>query len=298
MNTLHDLAHENKDTNDFPTACRALLIKVLETADVMRSKPGIVQLETLELVDLGFGCGDQTEFLMQQVEGKSGVPYHADEWAWTTETKQKFPVFDHYTGITLSKTQCNYAKARLQRVMPSDYVHDHVRLFCGDAARPEAWPEAMRVATQGTSEWKTRWVLALDTFYHFSPSRWAVIRHAHDRLDASVMAFDLVLAEDVTMAQKVLLYLVCASSRSPFANFVTEGVYRQKLQEVGYRAEDIVIIDITEHVFAPLTNFLNLREHDLDTIGLGLGGLKAAKWLFGWWARTGIVRGVVVVARR
>ncbi|KAF2493290.1 hypothetical protein BU16DRAFT_563455 [Lophium mytilinum] len=294
-----------KDTNDFPTACRALLIKVLETADVMRRTPGKDESTALELIDLGFGCGDQTEYLTRQVEGSSGTLYHADEWARTTSSQQKFPLFRKYTGITLSKTQFKYAEARLntfqhlnQGDLATDHISDRVQIFCGDAARPDAWPQALLTAVQTNSERTTRWVLALDTFYHFSPSRWAVIAHAYEKLDASVMAFDLVLAEDVTLFQKALLFLVCVLSGSPYGNFVTVDQYRKKLQEAGYRAENIAMEDISEHVFTPLTGFLDRRERDLDAIGVGFGGLKAAKWLFGWWARTRIVRGVIVVARR
>jgi hypothetical protein len=309
-----------QDTNDFPTACRALLIQVLRIANVMGSVLNEGEsYPVVHLIDLGFGCGDQIEFLMRQ-EKPGGRIYHLDEWYQTIgHESPEFPVFRSYVGVTLSKAQFYYAKARLDHLgLLIGETYGDVQIFCADAANPHSWPAEIHQATMArkyppdTFEHSPRrgielekghllhrnvWVLALDTFYHFSPSRWPVIEHAHSSQNASIMAFDLVLSENATMSQKALLFIVCSLSGSPYRNFVTAKEYRARLQDAGYRDPDIVIKDISEHVFAPLTGFLNGREKDLDTIGVGLGGLKAAKWLFGWWARTGVVRGVIVVAR-
>ena len=85
---------------------------------------------------------------------------------------------------------------------------------------------------------------------------------------------------------------------APWANFTTPQQYREKLEQIGYNPEAITITDISEQVFAPLAAFLKEQDGRLKTLGLGLGRFGVAKTMFGWWGRTGVVRGVVVVARK
>jgi hypothetical protein len=64
---------------------------------------------------------------------------------------------------------------------------------------------------------------------------------------------------------------------------------------VGYEAKNIKLGDISELVFAPLSQFLKHRKKKLENFGRGLGKLNAARCLFGWWPPSGIVRGFIVV---
>jgi hypothetical protein len=109
------------------------------------------------------------------------------------------------------------------------------------------------------------------------------------------MAFDLCLADSASYSNLLALRILTRFMGAPWANFVTKEQYREKLVEAGYR--DIVIRDVSEQVFRPLASFLEGQGRRLEGIGLGLGPFHVAKWLFGWWGRTGIVRGVIVVTK-
>jgi hypothetical protein len=56
--------------------------------------------------------------------------------------------------------------------------------------------------------------------------------------------------------------------------------------------------DISEHVFSSLAYFIGEQDTRLKGLGLGIGSFGVAKRMFGWWGRKGVVRGVVVVAKR
>ncbi len=174
-----------------------------------------------------------------------------------------------------------------------------ISLFCTDASNPTSWDEQLQTKLQrAKSDTDEHWALALDTAYHFSPSRWPLIEHVHSELEASFMAFDLCLSPTATWTQKITLRLLTALMGAPWANFTTPLEYRMRLEQIGYSSEAITITDISEHVFAPLTAFLEKQDKSLKTLGLGVGRFGVAKTIFGWWGRTGVVRGVVVVANR
>ena len=74
-----------------------------------------------------------------------------------------------------------------------------VKIFCDDAAQPSKWStefneairpklteEAMKALMSKLAKQVT-WVLALDTLYHFSPSRQLIFNHSYQKLHASVM---------------------------------------------------------------------------------------------------------------
>jgi hypothetical protein len=280
-------------------ACRDLLNVVLAEAGF--SSEETPSLRRRFLVDLGFGCGDQTIYLM------SKKPIRACDEAWW-DGRDCCAAFKHYVGITNDAVQARYASQRVDELehMAKAASHDTdddesstISLFCTDASNPESWDEQLQTklhrARSGTEE---RWALALDTAYHFSPSRWPLIEHVHSELEASFMAFDLCLSPTATWTQKTTLRLLTAVMGAPWANFTTPLEYRKRLEQIGYDSEAITITDISEHVFAPLAAFLEKQERSLKTLGFGLGRFSVAKTMFGWWGRTGVVRGVVVVANR
>jgi hypothetical protein len=286
-------------TSTLSEACRDLLKAVLAEAG-FSSEQGPTQPTKL-LVDVGFGCGDQTIYLL------SKNPVRACDEDWWDE-RDRCTTFTHYIGITKDAVQARYASERVEELKQAtkaasremdDCGTPTISLFCADASKPGSWEQELQAKLQRAKEdTEERWVLALDTAYHFSPSRWPIIEHAHSQLEANYMAFDLCLSPTASWTQKLTLRLLTALMGAPWANFTTPQQYRKKLEQIGYNPEAITITDISEQVFAPLAAFLKEQDGRLKTLGLGLGRFGVAKTMFGWWGRTGVVRGVVVVARK
>ncbi|KAF2116041.1 hypothetical protein BDV96DRAFT_480575, partial [Lophiotrema nucula] len=267
----------NNDINGqqrFKSACEALLDEVLADAGLKRnnsvSRPATRRLHRRALIDLGFGCGDQTLHLMYPSS-----------------------CFASYIGITRDRSQFDCARERIS----SKRTKNTVELFCADAADPRKWNAEITKAVQGTTaEADEIWVLALDTLYHFSPSRWPIISFASQELQASFMAFDLCLTDCVTSSQRLILKLITRLMGAPWSNFVTEDQYRAKLVEAGYT--DITIRDVSEHVFGHLAEYMDEQHQKLQLIGYGLGPFHVAKWTSRWWAQSRVVKGIIVVARK
>lgn len=112
------------------------------------------------------------------------------------------------------------------------------------------------------------------------------------------MAFDLVLADDASFFQRLLLRIVCWVLGAPFGNIVTEEEYLLRLVGVGYDPSRIEMKDISKYVFGGLSGFLGKRIKEAEPFGLKMGKYRGARVVFDWWARSGIIRGFVVVARR
>jgi hypothetical protein len=293
------------DPTTLSEACRDLLKKVLAEAELssemQRGKMNADLLPERCLIDLGFGCGDQTVYLT------SAVPLrHSDEAWW--DGRERCVKFDHYIGITKDATQAQYASQRLLKQHNNDVAtpanvkkdkNPRVELFCADAARPESWSPQLHASIHDAMQnSQDRWVLALDTAYHFSPSRWHLLKYIQTHLNASFMAFDLCLSPSATTLDRLMLRTLTTLMGAPWSNFVTPHEYRQRLKDAGYQTDMIKLVDISEHVFTPLAAFLDKHNQNIGTLGLGIGSLSLAGTMFGWWGRTGIVRGVIVVARQ
>lgn len=285
-------------------ACRDLLGAVLAEAASFsepdtRSKG--VQESSKCLIDVGIGCGDQTLLLAKA----SAVRKTDIDW-WERQTHNLR--FHNYVGITNNSSQARFASERFKNLLAHDEISIEtvkegkkpmLAVFCADAAVPAAWADSLQIRVrQAVQQTEERWLLALDTAYHFSPSRWVLIKHAFTCFDASFMAFDLCLSPSATTAQILLLRVLCAIMGAPWANFVTPQEYHNQLMQAGYNGSCIAITDISEHVFTPLAEFLDRQNQQLATMGMGIGSFNIAKAMFAWWGRSGVVRGVIVVAKK
>lgn len=182
-------------------------------------------------------------------------------------------------------------------------VKDRISLFAADAGDPSSWDPGLQHAIASTTQTKTQdqsrsWLLALDSLYHFRPSRRAFLEHGCSRLDASLMAFDLILADSTSVWNRFLLWIVCWVAGIPFANFVARDEYVALLVRAGYEIDKIEMRDISRSVFGGLAGFIRRKDEELRRFGLGVGRYRAACRLFEWWARSNVVKGVVVVARK
>jgi hypothetical protein len=284
-----------QDTEDFPTACRALLDEVLKSAQVLQDNVSVAKdnvVTALSIIDLGFGCGDQCEYFRDVLDSQ-------------TQSKGDHPrrsILKAYLGITVDNCQFSLAQERLGHRKQFN-TKGLFEIYCADAGKPETWPlEIQNAATlacrANDGEDLEIWLLGLDTLYHFRPSRWPIIEYANRDLGASLMAYDVCIAENVSVGQRIILRLLAYFGQSPFANWVTVQEYRERLVLAGYPSENIDIRDISEHVFHPLAEFQKRREAELEQYGLSIGRFRYATSMFAWWARSGIVRGCIIIARK
>lgn len=278
---------------EFPDACRALLARVFHTAGLLQLDNygrGVTVVSksherprSVRLVDVGFGCGDQTLYITKDLD-----------WI-DADTGDSRPLFDSYLGITIVRAQAESARERLSGC---ELRTPEVQLYCADAADPSSWSPELRQAMFGNQTSSCTWLLALDTLYHFKPSRAPLFDNAYSNIHASIMAFDLILSDSASLIDRLLLRIVCLMASTPFSNFVTQAEYEKMLVDAGYPREGIEIRDVSEYVFSGIAAYMERREKELRKFGMGLGKFKAAGRVFGWWAKSGVVRGVIVVAKR
>ncbi|PHH79941.1 hypothetical protein CDD80_3393 [Ophiocordyceps camponoti-rufipedis] len=274
---------DGKPVSRFDEACHGLLRELLKAAGLFR--PG-TNPEAVAVLDLGFGCGDQMMALTRLLRPKSSSHLR-------------------YVGLTLNRSQLQTAERRLQRELasPEDtgvaLDRECFRLFCADAAQPTSWSPAVRdaVLSVADADFGHRWLLALDCLYHFKPSRKPVFQFAAKKLDANVVAFDLVLNEKASLRDTLLVRIVGLLMGCPLRTFLTEERYRADMVECGYESESISIRDISNDVFAGVTDYLERQEAALSRYGISIGGFKLAGRLFGWFDRSRVVKAVIVVGR-
>ncbi|KAH8428821.1 uncharacterized protein LDX57_006500 [Aspergillus melleus] len=299
-----------KDGSDLPDACRALLEQVLIAAGLLDSAGHPVPTDRqLHLVDVGIGCGDQSLHMVKL--RKPGAQAPSNDRNDRVDGVAP-PLFDSYVGLTLLPEQAELARQRLEasatasmKSAPTTSTEPtQVDIFCADAADPTSWPQELQRAIAGASSntpsrktTTTTWLLALDCLYHFQPSRAPLLAYAATDLHASFMAFDLLLSDTATAWQRLLLRGVCLMTRAPYTNFLTQSEYEALLVRAGYSIDDIVVTDISEHVLGGLAGFIRKKDARMRRVGMSVGGkFRAAAMVFDWWARSGVVRGVVVVA--
>jgi hypothetical protein len=222
------------------------------------------------------------------------------------ENESSKPLVDTYVGITLLQSQAQIAQQRVLLHQERNKNEEHGRsvdVYCADGANPSSWTGQLQdrishLVDTSLEPGMSTWLLALDTMYHFQPSRLPILRYASSTLRASFIAFDLLLADNTSWWQRLKMRLVCWVTGTPFTNFLTREEYVRLLVDAGYDRSRIEIKDISRHVFPGITEFLGRRIQEGQPYGLKLGKFRGARSVFGWWARSGVVRGVVVVARR
>ncbi|UKZ66096.1 uncharacterized protein TrAtP1_007278 [Trichoderma atroviride] len=197
-------------------AARNMLLHILKAAGLVSNKTA---RNSVAVLDVGFGCGDQTVALAELIQAPSR------------------PL--RYVGLTLNETQRQAAQQRLDAsLVAADSKHvDNlsIKLFQADAAKPQSWDKAITTAVDTLSDKASeRWLLGLDCLYHFSPSRKPIFQHASQTLDANVMAFDLILGDNTTLWQTLAVRLLGFILLCPWQTFLTEAQYREQLVECGY----------------------------------------------------------------
>ncbi|KAM0512502.1 hypothetical protein ACHAPE_008825 [Trichoderma viride] len=262
-------------------AARNMLANILKAAGLVSD----TTRDSVAVLDVGFGCGDQTVALAELIQASSRPQFR-------------------YVGLTLNETQQQAAQQRLDATLLAATKRDaenlSIKLFQADAAKPESWDKAITTAVDNLSDtaFSERWLLGLDCLYHFSPSRKPIFKHASQKTDANVMAFDLILGDNTSLWQTLAVRLLGFVLLCPWQTFLTEAQYREQLVECGYDRGDIEIQDISDHVFAGLAGFLQRQDATLKPYGISLTGYSAVGRVYDWFDRTRVLKGVIVVARK
>ncbi|KAK1463547.1 hypothetical protein CMEL01_13616 [Colletotrichum melonis] len=271
---------DNLRITDFETACRNLLSEVLEEAQICKD---VVRSSAISILDLGVGCGDQSLELALLINERGVTSYR-------------------YVGLTLNESQYRLASNRAQLQAQKLKLEDgSVEVFCADAANPDTWGAHVKSAIRSLKEDSAdqqRWVLALDSLYHFYPSRKPIFNYAAQTLDASFMAFDLILSDEASLRQRFLVNLIGLAMGCPAAAFVTVSDYKKQLLDAGYDEDDIHFKDITEHVFSGLVSYIKSQSEALQPFGISAGKFKIAAMVFDWFAESNAMRGTIVIARK
>jgi len=334
-----------QDTDSFPQASENLLKYLLKKAGIIAPPGEIAKGRSISILDLGFGCGDQTLYLTSQ------LPQYVDVIS--------------YVGITLSKVQYTFAKKRvLDGLDVVDILLDrpqsitcrqpnldrglnientpfslansgqrrkgNISLYAADASNPASWSSSLHLSllpalsppTSPFSQPPTQkpspavphfgkplgldirdlayehWTLALDSLYHFRPSRVPILKYTHDKLQSNLLIFDLLRqSSGISVTQSLFLRAFCIAASIPYHNLLTKEEYIHMLiTRVGYHKEEIVIEDISDFVFPGLAGFISRRSKEMEK-----SGVRWRRWagfkVVGWVVQTGLLRGGVVVAR-
>ncbi|QGA14743.1 hypothetical protein EYB26_002399 [Talaromyces marneffei] len=320
-----------KDAKSFPDACEALLVKILVTAGLISQDKTLMaerlsdthmdgggQQAVFKLIDVGLGCGDQSLYLTRRLHRSTNTGSDNGNVRDTTAKDQELvPLFNSYIGINITPAQVNLARHRLKAASenkstsPTVWTSD-VKIFAADAARPASWDQTLNEAIFGTgspqstpdtstaplSAKEHTWLLGLDTLYHFRPSRVPLFECAYRDMNASIMGFDLLLGDSLSLWGNLRLRLICLAAGIPYANLMTVKEYENMLTSVGYAHENIKLEDVSHHTFAGVAEFLRAKEAELNKYGMTMGRLKMPGKVFDWWAKSGAVKGYVIVAHR
>ena len=333
--SMNPVSDKLQDTDTFVEACENLLELMLKKAGVGKYEGQTIRNRPPRLLlDLGCGCGDSSIYLSRPIPDCKNHDHSAcqivDKYVGLTLDMKQHKLAKR----RLESARLN-TNPKLQRHLfcadaarPSEWssaLKGQLRGVVTPTAAPQVPTEGRprgrvfindprrnnggRVVTpRGRSDGVDevcpdprpveKWILALDCLYHFAPSRQAIFQYGNRELGASIMAFDLILAPDISMFDWYRLWLLTLFISAPISNFVTAEQYKEQLIEAGYSDVNISIEDITPDCFAPLVRFLGERDKDLQRIGVySFGKFRMAKRMFSWFAKGNVVRACVIVAK-
>jgi cyclopropane fatty-acyl-phospholipid synthase-like methyltransferase len=141
-------------------------------------------------------------------------------------------------------------------------------------------------------------IFALDCAYHFS-SRTNFLKQSSRalRVNGQIVLTDLILGDDTTLFQRMLMRIICLLTGLPYCNFKVESAYRHDFQGAGF--SEIDLEDISDDVFPRLEHFIQQHQKEMTSFGIRgkwTGFLIFAR-ILAWW-KTGVVRFIVVNATR
>lgn len=175
------------------------------------------------VLDVGFGCGDQLIYWQQACSVKS---------IW---------------GMNLSQIQTHYAENKLS-MFDCDAI-----IKQGNACDADAWHELPKTFDR---------IFALDCIYHFSNKSLffnlcsaRLQQEADSIIDNELVVSDLVLSKPIEGYLKTLiLKIICYLSHIPFENLKTRSEYEAQLNQAGLML--LEHRDVTSAVMQPFADWV------------------------------------------
>ncbi|KAI9102574.1 S-adenosyl-L-methionine-dependent methyltransferase [Phlyctochytrium arcticum] len=236
------------DITDYVEACRAMARLVWEAAGPLPSHPYIF--------DFGYGCGDQLLFWLEQ-------PNHPERM----------------DGITLEVAQAQLAHGRVMEQCRAKNVRSN--LYIGNAAHPSpTWRDvADSHAPPVGLEASYDLVVSLDALYHFHPrsiflTTVSHILKPHGRFSGT----DLLRGPGYPRASpwtRCLLKMALGFASVPTQNLYLAKEYAESWERAGF--ENVVVTDITHHVFFGLRSFVKRQQRRQQEAG------EASVWTSDYW---------------
>ncbi|KAH0526919.1 hypothetical protein TsFJ059_010186 [Trichoderma semiorbis] len=260
---------DGKPIRHFDEAARNMLEKLLQAAGLTSTAKS---QHSVAVLDVGFGCGDQTVALAELIHASSRPQFR-------------------YVGLTLNAMQLQEAQQRLDAALAIPEGEN--------AAKPESWNSDVCASVDGLADeaFRERWLMGLDCLYHFSPSRKPIFKRASQTLSANVMAFDLILSDTASAWQILAVRILGFILLCPWRTFLTEEQYRDQLVECGYDRACVEIRDISDHVFGGLAGHLRKQDAALSPYGISLSGYTMVGRIYEWFDRTRVLKAAIVVGR-
>ncbi|KAI0348098.1 hypothetical protein BDW22DRAFT_1350243 [Trametopsis cervina] len=224
-----------KNTRDFPTACEALALKLIEAAECK---------EGGNVLEVGHGCGDS---LLLHLEHPS-VPRPTRLVGITSQHK-------HYLR-SLKRTNQRNPNSVDVRLAEGDAIYRTP--FHADQQSPFPHPLDTKHSKNTYDS-----VLALDCAYHFDTRR-LFLEQAHICLAAGrrIALGDLCfLPGSLSLATR---FLVALTGSIPRKNIITTEEYIAILRDIGY--VDVKMEDITSDVFPGFIGFLKGRGFAFNVV--------------------------------
>ena len=247
----------------------------------------------MTILEVGAGCGDAAIFLQKHYPNALRT----------------------YTGLNLNKVENDFASRRVNALIPTEASSSklHVKeynMFIADCASPANWSVHLRqhvdtqfgtlAAAREEGHSLSKWLLAIDSLYLMAPSRREILRYANTHLNASLMASDLVIADDASWFESWWLRTLLRLMELPQSNMLTQSEYLALLQESGYSLKGISVLDNTEYCFVPYVEFFKHRLERLDAMGFAWDFTfvyRMGTFMINLCAKTGKLKDLIVVAR-
>ncbi len=208
-----------QSASTYPKACEALAILLGDASGLDHQS---------QLLDCGFGCGDQL-------------------LTWANHYK-----VSSITGVNLSESQTQFAKIKIsqQKKILSDITLHH-----GNAVE---YLDTISLVEPPSH------IIALDCTYHFK-RRTLFFKNSYNKLSkgGTIALTDLTFRAPTTFREKLrfqFISILLKHSQIPKENLITKAQYQQDLKKVGFN--NIEVEDITTTVLKGFCDWLDDYKHN------------------------------------